>query len=313
MDKIILGVHGLLNKNAKEVIQTWWKSAIEEGLEKTCGYDEGINFQMVYWADLLHKYPLHNDEAYYFDELYDDEPYYYLEKENFPRYADSLIKRMGLLGQNAVRKCVNLIQQYDPVSFWAANKLFRDMAYYYNDEVEIYDRKGQKRPLRKILMRELIDALSVHAKESKEIIVIGHSMGSIICYDVLRNIRSFLPDINIKCFITMGSPLTYAITYKHPFLELTDGHFRNKPRTPSAVQSWYNFSDPRDVACYRLKLGPLYGPNHQGVQVVDQLVFSDYGIFNKKLGKYHHNPHKSYGYLRCPEFSELIYKCLDKS
>lgn len=50
MDKVILGVHGLLNKNAKETIQTWWKSAIEEGLEKTCGYLRCPEF-----SELIHK------------------------------------------------------------------------------------------------------------------------------------------------------------------------------------------------------------------------------------------------------------------
>ena len=182
-----------------------------------------------------------------------------------------------------MRKVVNLIQQYDPIAFWAAHKIFRDIAYYFNPNMLISDRKHNKRPLRNILMRELIDEIGHH--QDKEIIIIGHFMGSIICYDVLRSIRSFFPNITIKSLFTLGSPLRYTLVKTHPFLSLTDGHFRYKRRTPTAVKSWYNFSDPKDIACYHLKLLHYYKTNKDGVKVHDILVNNQYQTYNYNLKK----------------------------
>ncbi len=33
-DGIIIGIHGLLNKPAKELLEPWWLEAIEEGLDR---------------------------------------------------------------------------------------------------------------------------------------------------------------------------------------------------------------------------------------------------------------------------------------
>nr|WP_018300247.1 alpha/beta hydrolase [Fangia hongkongensis] len=304
-DYIIIGVHGLLNKNSHFITEKWWKEAILEGLKKNCHYYGDIEFSLLYWADLLHKYPLHNDDHFFFDELYNTEPYIEAQSQKFARFSHSFLKRMELFKQNIQRKLVNLLQKQESISFWAANKYFRDMAYYYNEEIRIYDRNGQRKSLREILMNELITEIKKH--QGKRIIIIGHSMGAIISYDVLRNLRSFVKDIDVvDGLCTLGAPLSYAIAYKHPLATLTDGHFRQKLRTPTVVDSWYNFTDPRDLACYKLKLSSIYAPNRAGTKVIDRLVHNEYEAYNQLLGKMVKNPHKSFGYLRCPEFSRVI-------
>ncbi len=308
---IIIGVHGLMNKNKDEIISKWWEAAILEGLHKNCGIDININLKMLYWADILHKYPLHNDARYYFDELYNDEPYRNNLNQFFEPYSNSLHNKLKLAYQSIVRMTLDITQHYERLSFWTTHKVFRDLAYYYNKKTFILDRDGQKKNLRKILMGKLIQELKNH--RDKKIMIIGHSMGAIICYDVLRNIRSFIPNIEIEQFITIGAPLSYAIVRKHQFLSLKDGHHRSKLRTPSAVKSWFNFSDPTDLACYRTHLKPFYEPNHSGIEVMDQLVNNQYKVYNKKLNKVIKNTHNPFGYLRCPEVSEKIRQYLGET
>ena len=76
MSNVIIGIHGLANKPSRAVLARYWRSSIDEGLQKNCRIAKPrFKFQMVYWADLLYKSPLHNDELFDFDELYNQEPY----------------------------------------------------------------------------------------------------------------------------------------------------------------------------------------------------------------------------------------------
>ena len=68
MSKVIVGIHGLANKPEKEVLEDWWRKALDEGLEKNCGVvGAQYDYVMVYWADLLYKHPIHLDTAMDFD------------------------------------------------------------------------------------------------------------------------------------------------------------------------------------------------------------------------------------------------------
>jgi len=60
------------------------------------------------------------------------------------------------------------------------------------------------------------------------------------------------------------------------------------------------------VATVGTDLGELYAPNPDGVRVVDCPVINAYR--RPRGGR---NPHKSYGYLRTPEFSRAVAAVLD--
>ncbi len=70
MSKIIIGIHGLANKPLKEVLADAWRKAIAEGLEKNLKISNPqLDLRLVYWADLLYKNPLHDEENFNFDAL----------------------------------------------------------------------------------------------------------------------------------------------------------------------------------------------------------------------------------------------------
>jgi hypothetical protein len=77
-------------------------------------------------------------------------------------------------------------------------------------------------------------------------------------------------------------------------------------RTPSIVGRWTNFADRRDIVAVEAKLGDDYEPNDQGVKVADVPVINAYRSPFDRDPPNKPNYHKSYGYLRTPELSNVV-------
>ena len=137
----------------------------------------------------------------------------------------------------------------------------------------------------------------------EEIMLISHSMGTIIAYDVLRDLGRTDQGFEVAQFVTIGSPLGLPHVKARVMEERTyDGEGRERVRTPSVVtQRWVNYADRKDPVALDVHLRDDYGPNRTGVRVEDDLVVNGYLSPAAKP-----NHHKSYGYLRTPEISELI-------
>ena len=89
MAKVIIGIHGLANKPPKAKLTQWWKKSIVEGLKKNKHMaDPRFTFRMVYWAKLLYKNQQHDDPAFSFDSLYNDQPYIEAQPRALKRYTD---------------------------------------------------------------------------------------------------------------------------------------------------------------------------------------------------------------------------------
>jgi hypothetical protein len=74
-----------------------------------------------------------------------------------------------------------------------------------------------------------------------------------------------------------------------------------KLQTPETVNlHWYNFADIKDSIALDYKLSEEFKENSKGVKVQDFLVINTY----KANGKSNH--HKSFGYLRTPEFIKVL-------
>ena len=71
-------------------------------------------------------------------------------------------------------------------------------------------------------------------------------------------------------------------------------------RVPNNVGHWTNLADGNDIVTVTGTLEEDYGPSDTGVAVADHRVVNDY---RRPTGEANH--HKSYGYLRTPEFSPI--------
>ncbi|MFQ5709603.1 MAG: alpha/beta hydrolase [bacterium] len=309
MAKVIIGIHGLANKPPEETLKQWWRQSIVEGLQKNNGHEPTPNFEfrMVYWANLLYKYPQHDDGLFSFDKLYNGQPYVEAQAGALKEYKTSLLDKVRAGAFDVVGDALDYLKfkhDFDGVADWILGKVMKDLAFYYDDHRKIANRAGEPELARKVLRDELKTA--IRADQDNEIMLIAHSMGTIIAYDVLRDLGQSDPDLQIPYFVTMGSPLGLPHV-KGKIIQERD--YDPDVRTPSIVtKSWRNYADKDDKVSFDIHLHDDYGENRNGIRVVDDLVANDYHAPGPN-GK--GNPHKSYGYLRTPEISRHIREFLE--
>ena len=300
MKKIIIGIHGIGNKPPAKVLNKWWKQSICEGLKKYNHTSQRFNFEMVYWADLLHETPLDPDVTNR------DDPAFMAEK--YLPESEPIIKPTGFR-QKAIEYLENYYDKLIVKGILSLdNKMLTELfihrhmkdleSYYTPKYIEI---NGEKKLVKDAIIERLLNKLWKH--RNKKILLISHSMGSIISHDaLLQNI----PEVEIDILVSVGSPLgqRYVIdTYKK---ELKESSI-NKFIVPENVKSgWYNFADLEDQVAINHSLSDIYRKNSAGLAIHDKIVKNNYSYEGIS------NPHKSFGYLRTPEFAEIINSFLIK-
>lgn len=100
---------------------------------------------------------------------------------------------------------------------------------------EVYRSKVRERLLDKIL-----DELD------EEIILVGHSLGSVVCLETLHHLES---KVSIARFVCLGSPLGTPIFHKF---------FKNKEKPEVLKGDWYNIYDVDDFVSSFLLTNPPY-------------------------------------------------------
>lgn len=304
MGKVIIGIHGLANKPLENTLTKWWKDSLHEGVENLGGAHPNAPFRMVYWANLLYKNQMHTDAQFTFDKLYNTEPYIAAAARTLQSYKDSWRDDVRAAVLDIGGSGVDFLKQHfgmDALADWLLDKLAKDLAFYYDDERTLQNQAGQPEQARTVLKDRLKSV--IREEKDNEIMLIAHSMGSIIAYDVLRDLGQSDDDIQVADFVTIGSPLGLPHV-KGKIVEQRG--YDPKVRTPSIVtKSWINFADRKDPVAVDIHLRDDYEENSSGVRVVDDLVKNDYHTRGKD-GEPKRNYHKSYGYLRTPELSAHV-------
>lgn len=117
-------------------------------------------------------------------------------------------------------------------------------------------------------------------------VVVGHSLGSVVGYQVLRN----SPNADVKKYVTVGSPLGVRAVQSKLVTPFT---------MPRCIKegSWFNARDPRDI----VSLFPL-----------DSKYFNiDPNVVNyDSVNNTSDNRHNISGYLSDPEVAKNIYNAL---
>lgn len=302
MASVIIGIHGLANKPEKQLLSDWWETAIKEGLKKNCAVQNpDFQFIMVYWRDLLYKYPQHREPGFDHDALYNDQPYREAADQALIKYDEGWLDKVragiGDIG-GSILDSVRGPMGLDSLSGWLLEQKARDLAYYYDKDRKLTGRDGQRKLARQVLMDELMN--TILPLKGRRMMLIAHSMGSIIAYDVLRDLGQKDPGFPVHHFVTIGSPLGLGFIKNNIHSERS---YSSVPvRTPTVVtEKWVNYADRADPVAVDSHIRDDFGPNDADVQVEDDLIINDYVTSD---GVRH--PHKSYGYLRTPELSHHI-------
>jgi hypothetical protein len=275
---IVVGIHGLANKPPVDEKRRWWEAAIREGLRRNREHLEvEPAFAFIYWADLRYDRPLGPEEN---KEPYEPDP----GSGPFPGHADvepdlrnqvlSYLYRGidWVEAKTGVTTVDDLILEYR----------FDDLWHYHSEDA--FAREVRQR---------VCGEIERHA--DKPVLLVAHSMGSIIAYDCLRLLERDAPSLKIAHFVTMGSPLGLAD------VKLKVSSEFGAVRVPNNVEHWTNLADQRDLAAVAGALEGDYPSNDHGVSIEDISVVNSYIRPNGET-----NPHKSYGYLRTPEFSRIV-------
>ncbi|MFD1139911.1 hypothetical protein ACFQ4C_02280 [Larkinella insperata] len=138
-------------------------------------------------------------------------------------------------------------------------------------------------------VRRAIDAIVAKAFVADEpYVVIGHSLGSIVGYNVLSSLSSTR---KILLYLTVGSPLAIKAIKRQLDSPLA---------TPLSVKSWYNALDDRDVVA-------LYPLDESNFPVTPTI------INNTRVNNHTDNRHGIAGYLDDPDVALTIYKAIQSA
>jgi hypothetical protein len=303
MSKVIIGIHGLGNKPEKDILEKWWLQAICEGLKKVNRFNFEPKFKLVYWADILNEKPLSELIEDPENPFFLDEPYSPSNLNTKPEKHSKRKKFLGFLEEKLDKVFLNedLTSNFNFIYDVIFKKYFLELEVYYAKQPTVNDKSFKS--VKDIIRNRLANELKKY--KGDDILLIGHSMGSIIGYDVC----SFsVPEIEIDTFVTMGSPLGIPIILSKIAEEkkLSDPNVKKLKSPPNITKSWFNFADVEDNVALNYNLADDFEANERGVKVIDSVVVNDYMVLGER------NPHKSYGYLRTPEFSNILADFLER-
>lgn len=152
-------------------------------------------------------------------------------------------------------------------------------AYYYLFDKE-YTRSGDgaRFRVRATLRQRLLDALALAAGKADKTILVSHSMGTMIAYDVLRNCPQCPP---VDTLITLGSPL--GVEEVQDELKAPGASTVDFPA--ATLARWINVYDPLDPVC---GADPRFANDYasvQGKSVVD-IKESNWGNWRHTITHY---------------------------
>lgn len=225
--------------------------------------------------------------------------------EDLP-WVDALLKRAGPTKQDIqealsfrrriawlLNSIADLLHFLIPLlSDPAAKSTIRETARYFSNEGGIGEqvRELLKGPLRKMFT------------DGDRILIIGHSMGSVIAYDTLWELTHIEKNPSqVDLFLTIGSPLGMRFTQER----LRGVHEKGARRYPHNIRRWVNITSQGDVTV----LDPTLRDDFKAMLelgLVESITDINGGIFNYFRDNLGLNVHRSYGYLVNPRVGQVI-------
>ena len=147
----------------------------------------------------------------------------------------------------------------------------------------------------------LRSSLEAAWRNGEHVVLIGHSLGSVIAYDTLWELTHVhRSGGEISLLMTLGSPLGTHFVRR----SLKGAREADARRYPHNIRRWVNLTARSDTTALQPRLKPLY---HEmlDLKLVDAIEdFVDFdNYFRSNLGL---NAHDAYGYMAQPILAELI-------
>lgn len=140
--------------------------------------------------------------------------------------------------------------------------------------------------------RQLFKAPLTEATQSgRPVLVLAHSMGSVIAYDSLWQLsRMSADEVPVELLVTMGSPLGQKYLQKR----LLGSSIKGARRYPDNIRRWVNIAARGELTAIEAELRNDYAAMMQHGLVAD---IEDVEVYNYYRENGHLNIHAEYGYL----------------
>jgi hypothetical protein len=154
----------------------------------------------------------------------------------------------------------------------------------------------------------LVDEIEAAWAAGERVLVIGHSLGSVIAYDGLWQLSHAAQSSGrVELLLTLGSPLATRFIRKGLL-----GAGRSGPeRYPSNIDRWTNVSARGEMVALHRRVKPFFA-GMLGLGLV-RSIEDEAGIYNHYRSERGLNVHKSYGYLNHPLVAARICRWLGYS
>jgi hypothetical protein len=212
-------VHGIANKPAADVLLHQWQVALldDDGVDLDA---MGVTSSMVYWADMLYPRPAPGPSAteagqFELEQSVDADDADLGFLDDVPEAERDFVQRLGRevgLAEVVPHAEVDPILPASPLEAvplpdWLKRRLMRvflrDVHHYLYD-ASATPRPGETFQIRRDVRRRAVRVLQEGASRPGPHVVIGHSLGSVIAYDVLSAVDD-APAVD--ALLTVGSPL----------------------------------------------------------------------------------------------------------
>lgn len=130
----------------------------------------------------------------------------------------------------------------DPVKQAVIKKAAMEAYYFLFNKEYVRPKDGARFMVRQELRKRLLKELNDAAAKSGKVVLVSHSMGTMVAYDVLRNCAECPP---VEVLFTLGSPLGITEVQDELIAEGADA-----VDFPAAkLKRWINIYDPLDPVC----------------------------------------------------------------
>ena len=254
---IVVYVHGNGNKVRPELLKRQWDQAL-------FGRDVGDASRMAYWAPLLHPEPLPDPE---FDEIEQAgsvapgtpeelvgatvEGPELTAQGGLDSYARSMAYTAeAVVAGEQIAATDRGMEEALPLPRAARMRVFEQLVRVTFKDVHAYFFRGFAERMRNVVLETIEDI-------DEPFVVVSHSLGTIITYDVLREHAS--RSWQVPLLVTVGSPLGVK--------EIQD-LVVSPLEVPAGVGAWLNASDARDVVALDHTVRDDYAPSDRITDIV---------------------------------------------
>ncbi|AOY83726.1 hypothetical protein BJP36_31225 [Moorena producens JHB] len=275
----IVGVHGINQEfRGSNTIYDQWLPALKDGLERVgAKLDSDNEFRCAFYGDLFRgrsksAMGIPNYDASDIDSDWEKE--LLLEWwEEAAKVEDDITGPADLSREKAtprrVQKALNAL---------SGSRFFGDVA----EKIVIYFLKQVGGYLHNPELRQQIRDRIVEAIDHDTRVLVGHSLGSVVCYEALCQ----HPEWSVEVFVTLGSPLGIKGLI---FDRLEPSPVSNLGSWPGSVKKWINIADAGDIVALEKELNPLFN-----------------GLVEDKLIYNRSDPHNASNYFTASETGEAI-------